>query len=70
MARVELIKASVSELDPNKNYVIGLNQELISKADAAYLMECIEGMGVKNIVVAIFKGDPNKAMKIVEQKKK
>lgn len=66
--KIELVKASVVELKPGHKYLIAVNSYQFTMKDAHDLLDTINGMGVKDAVVAVFKGDIKTGLKVIEQK--
>lgn len=61
---IELIKASVLELDPSKKYIIVLDKKELSHEDARNLSKTIQNQfGVDN--VSVLTGDPSN-IKVIE----
>lgn len=68
MSKVELVKGFVTELKSSHKYVIGLDNTKITAEDAYQLGEAINGIGIENVVVVMFRGDPSNGMKVIEQR--
>lgn len=66
MIKVELVKGTVFELDPTKNYLLCFDKKSISIGDLRLLSKQLK-FGNGSIAVMI-DGDPNTAVKIVEAK--
>lgn len=66
MTKVELVKGTVFEIDPKKNYLICIDRSVMSIDDIHILMRKLK---ISNGSVAIMtNGDPTTAVKIVESK--
>lgn len=67
MTEVKLVEASVVELKPGHKYIIALDHNMITNEDAANIAKYCETIGVEDVIVAMFRGDPTKGLKVVEQ---
>ena len=67
MKKIQLVIAEAIALDPKKKYVIGIDKDMITSAEAASLANHLSDMGIKNVVIMVLKGDPKKGMRIIEQ---
>lgn len=64
--KVELTKGTITELKEGGKYLIGLNNEQITKNDAAKLANALYDIGISNCAVVVFKGDPSTGMQVLE----
>lgn len=62
--KVEMVKGTAFELDPNKNYLICFDRNVISSEEVHMFMNRLK---ISNASVAIMiNGDPSTAVKVIE----
>lgn len=66
MTKVELIKASVVELKPGHKYILALDSAMVTHEDAANMVQYLSEIGVPDVIVAMFRGDPSHGLKVIE----
>ena len=67
MSKVNIVKAHTYELKPDSKYLIVLDNAAFSQHEAHQLLGQLREMGAPNALGMLVHGDPNKAVKIIEQ---
>ena len=65
---VQINFVNAHELKPNAKYLIVVSQEVMDESDVRKLTKSLGEMGIKNAVALHVPGDPDDAVKIIEQK--
>jgi hypothetical protein len=66
--QVELVKGTAFELDPNKQYLICVNNFFLSKENCEDLVSELHRIGIHQTVCLVTKGNPTDTITIIEQK--
>jgi hypothetical protein len=64
--RIEVVTAEATALDPDKKYLILLDNAAVSKEQGYQLKHELESMGINHTVGMLVDGDPATAVQIVE----
>lgn len=62
-----IIITHATELKPGAKYLIAIDRASISQEDAELLLKALKGMGIENALLLMTDGDPNTAVKVIEQ---
>jgi hypothetical protein len=66
MTKVKLIEASVVELKPGHKYIIAVDDAMLSNEDAVSVTKYLSDIGIEDVIVAMFHGDPNNGLRVIE----
>jgi hypothetical protein len=67
MTKIKLVEASVVELKPGHKYIIAVDLNMVTHEDAANLASYLDEIGIPDVVVALFRGNPKDGLKVIEE---
>lgn len=65
---VELIQATVFDLDPAKRYVLAMDINWLSREERVALSQILVNKGIQNITCVSGNGNPSENLVVLEQK--
>jgi hypothetical protein len=68
MAKLELTKASLVELKPDHQYIIAIDNNMVTRNDMVTLGESLPENISKNVTIMAFRGDPKNGLQVIEKK--